>query len=119
MVDHGKMPPIGCENAYGAAVCQLDSFGQVVELDFYKNNLAGPIPKVMVLLPFLHVMYMNKNSLTGPIPSDAIVSMPNFGKLYAQYNALTGTIPAELSIAKNFSTYCDSSINYFSKRLRL
>ena len=93
-----------CENTFGTAVCQLDSFGQILELDFYRNKLAGPIPTVVVHLPYLHVLYMNKNQLTGTIPVDAFNAMKNFAKLYAQYNALTGTIPTEL-VTTSLSTY--------------
>jgi hypothetical protein len=86
-----------CEEVIGSVVCQLDSFGQVVELDLYKNDLAGPIPTSVVLLPYLHAMYLNENSLTGSIPGKELVSMTNFGKLYAQYNYLNGTLPEALS----------------------
>jgi hypothetical protein len=85
-----------CEDTFGTAVCKMDSFGEIIELDFYKNNLVGPLPTVVVHLPYLHVLYLNKNKLTGSIPADAFNAMPNFAKLYAQYNALSGTIPADL-----------------------
>lgn len=85
-----------CEHVFGAAVCKIDSFGEILELDFYKNNLVGSISSVVVHLPHLHVLYLNRNKLTGTIPGNAFAAMPNFAKLYAQYNALSGSIPAEL-----------------------
>jgi hypothetical protein len=99
-----------CEDTFGTAVCKLDSFGEILELDFYRNNLEGPIPKVIVHLPHLHVMYLNKNKLNGPVPADAFNAMPNFGKLYAQYNALSGTVPVELKTTR-LSTYHSCNIN--------
>ncbi len=81
-----------CEELFGSVVCEFDSFGQVTELDLYRNNVSGPIPTSVVLLPYLHAMYLNENSLTGHIPATELASMPNFGKLYAQYNYLNGTI---------------------------
>ena len=85
-----------CEEVIGSVVCRRDSFGQVLELDFYKNNLAGPIPTSVVLLPFLHALYLNENSLTGSIPAKELASMTNFGKFYAQYNYLNGTVSDEI-----------------------
>jgi hypothetical protein len=96
-----------CDNMIGVAVCRPDSFGQIVELDLYKNNLVGPIPTSVVLLSSLHVMYLSKNGLTGSLPGQALASMKNFAKLYAQYNYLTGTIPSELANLTTLSKcYC-------------
>ena len=81
-----------CEELIGSVVCEIDSFGQVTELDLYRNNVHGPIPTSVVLLPYLHAMYLNENSLTGHIPAKELASMLNFGKLFAQYNYLNGTI---------------------------
>lgn len=86
-----------CEHTFGNAICKLDSFGEVLELDFYRNNLVGPIPSVVVLLQYLHVLYLNKNKMTGEIPGKAFASMKNFAKFYAQYNQLSGVIPEELA----------------------
>ena len=99
-----------CEDTFGTAICKMDSFGEILELDFYRNHLSGPIPKVVVHLPYLHVMYLNKNKLTGTIPADAFNAMTNFGKLYAQYNALTGTVPFEL-VTTSLSKYDEYKIS--------
>jgi hypothetical protein len=86
-----------CEHMIGSTMCELDSFGRIVELDLFKNNLVGSISASLVLLPQLQSLYVSDNSLTGTIPGMVFSSLKNFSKLYAAYNYLSGTIPAELN----------------------
>jgi hypothetical protein len=107
-----------CEELFGSVVCQLDSFGQIVELDFYRNNLTGPIPTSVVVLPYLHALYLNENSLTGSVPAIELASMTNLGKFYAQYNYLNGTLPDTLSVSTSIGKLSPSFIRMHLKNNR-
>lgn len=85
-----------CDHILGSTLCQVDSFGRVIELDLFRNNLVGPVPESIALFPYLQTLYFSENSLTGTLPTDALVSLKNFSKLYLSYNYLTGNIPSEL-----------------------
>jgi hypothetical protein len=86
-----------CEQMIGSTMCELDSFGRIVELDLFKNNLVGSISASLVLLPQLQSLYVSDNSLTGTLPGMVFGGLKNFSKLYAAYNYLSGTIPVELN----------------------
>jgi hypothetical protein len=93
-----------CDHIIGSTLCQVDSFGRVIELDLYRNNLVGPVPESVALFPYLQTLYFNENALTGSIPISALASLKNFSRLYLAYNYLTGNIPSELGSSGYLST---------------
>jgi hypothetical protein len=93
-----------CDHIIGSTLCQIDSFGRVIELDLFRNNLVGPVPESVALFPYLQTLYFSENSLTGSLPTAALASLKNFSKLYLSYNYLTGNIPSELGNSGYLST---------------
>ena len=61
-------------------------------------------------------MYLSENSITGTLPSAAIATLSQFGKLNVAYNFLTGTIPLELNAKGILRKYLDTTSRmYVSK----
>lgn len=86
-----------CESVPSSTVCNLvaDSYN-IVEIDLYQNNLVGPIPPALALIPSLQSLFLSENALTGTINGDIFASLPVFSRLYLQHNLLTGEIPLNL-----------------------
>ena len=106
--DHGQWFGVrGCEQLRGSLLCSppKESFGRVLEVDLFRNNLGGTIPDSVALLPYLQSLYLSENRLVGTIPGLALGSLKNFSRFYASYNFLTGTIPAVLDSNGLFSKY--------------
>ena len=70
-----------------------DSDGRVIELEFYQNHLAGPIPPELGQLQNLTRLNLNYNNLTGPIPPE-LGQLQNLTYLGLFFNQLTGDIPS-------------------------
>jgi len=84
---------VRCSGVYGEE--HLD------ELDLSSNNLSGEIPVTAALLTDLNALWLNDNSLTGPIPGDIFGSLPELSILYLQDNDFSGTIPGEALLSNN------------------
>jgi hypothetical protein len=93
-----------CQNLLASAKCVSTSFDGIVEIDLYKNNLAGPIPESIALLKELQAIFLSENAMTGSIPGSVFAQLPQFNKLYVQHNQLTGTVPADLDTNGIFGT---------------
>lgn len=69
----------------------------ILELDLAHNNLAGPLPDILLLLRELRVVFLNDNNLTGELnPSLFSVDMPHLQRAYLQYNNISGHVPSTL-----------------------
>jgi len=88
--------------------CTNSDFYDVIELDFYNNNLSGPIPESFVLFKKLFSLFLSENKMTGKIPENVFGNLTSFGKLYLQHNQLTGTIPEDLDDNNLLGTFCVS-----------
>jgi len=88
-----------------STMCAHDDFYDVIEVDFYRNNLSGPIPHAIILLNKLVSLFMSENNVSGEIPGQAFGMMRNFTKLYLQHNNLIGTIPDNLNSENTLGMY--------------
>ena len=73
-------------------------------VQFFDNNLTGPIPSLSALAN-LEVFYCYNNNLTGPIPS--LTGLNNLEGFYCHNNLLTGSVPtlSGLPNLRDFSCY--------------
>ncbi|KAI3698525.1 hypothetical protein L2E82_42140 [Cichorium intybus] len=76
---------------------------ELTELWLDGNSLNGPIPD-MSSLEKLKIIHLENNKLTGPLPS-YFGSLPNLQELYIQNNSLTGDIPPALLTGKIIFDY--------------
>ncbi len=73
----------------------VDGNGRVIALNFYENQLSGPIPAELGKLNNLQELYLNYNLLSGPIPVE-LGNLTNLLILHLVGNQLSGPIPVEL-----------------------
>lgn len=66
----------------------------LVELWLDGNSLSGPIPDFTGCID-LKIIHLENNQLTGELPSN-LMNLPNLRELYVQNNALSGTVPSSL-----------------------
>lgn len=75
--------------------------GNVIGLDLYENNLAGPLPPAIGNLQHLEDLSLDRNyDMTGPIPPE-IGNLRNLTGLGAYGSQLMGPIPPELGNLRN------------------
>ncbi|KAJ6742595.1 hypothetical protein OIU85_016657 [Salix viminalis] len=107
--------------------CNSDARPRIVKLSLSSKNLSGNVPSDLTMLTGLVELWLDGNSLTGPIPDftgctdleiihlennqltgelpSSLLNLPNLRELYVQNNMLSGTIPSGLSrkVALNYS----------------
>jgi DNA-binding SARP family transcriptional activator/Leucine-rich repeat (LRR) protein len=71
------------------------SYGSVVELNLYANNLSGSIPRELGGLTNLGVLDLHENQITQDIPPE-LGSLADLEILDLSFNLLSGPIPPEL-----------------------
>jgi hypothetical protein len=78
------------------------------ELALIANDVQGSIQPEISLLSDLSVLTLPKNKLTGPLPAEAVGSMPRLSFLVLYDNELTGTISPDLanSVLCKFNLAC-------------
>ena len=69
-----------------------DSQGNIITINFAKQQFVGTISAVFAKLTSLRNLYLNDNNLTGSIP-DALTNMTSLQVLDVSNNNLTGLIP--------------------------
>ncbi len=79
-----------------------DASGRVVRLEFYNNDLTGPIPSEMGNLGNLTELVLWFNNLSGAIPSE-LGNLRNLTELTLSANNLSGAIPPELVNLRNLT----------------
>ena len=72
-----------------------DVNGNVIELDFERNNLSGSLPAELGDLIYLEYLNLNINQLTGSIPNE-IGNLSSLAYLYLTNNPLSGTVPTTI-----------------------
>ena len=74
---------------------ETDSYGRVVELDLWLNNLEGELPPELGDLAALKRLSLPLNSLNGKLPSE-LGGLSSLEELILIGNKLTGEIPVQL-----------------------
>ncbi|MCH7573898.1 MAG: fibronectin type III domain-containing protein [Candidatus Marinimicrobia bacterium] len=82
-------------NLSGPIPPEIGKLTSMQELHFQGNNLTGSIPAEIGNLDSLVALFLWGNELTGAIP-DTIGSLSNLTGLYLHYNQLTGIVPAAI-----------------------
>ncbi|MCD7458445.1 hypothetical protein HAX54_038283 [Datura stramonium] len=82
------------KNVKGEIPRELQHMEGLTELWLDGNSLTGPIPDLSNLVN-LRTIHLENNKLTGPIPS-YLGSLPRLVELDVQNNSLTGEIPSSL-----------------------
>ena len=77
-----------------------DALGHVVELNLFRNNLAGSIPSELGNLTRLESLNFGLNNLIGSIPSE-LGNLDSLESVNLWRNDLTGPIPEELGTLAN------------------
>ncbi len=81
---------------------EVDDDGNVIELELYRNNLAGTIPPELAGLSNLTRLQLASNRLSGPIPPE-LAELSNLSFLGFFNNRLEGTAPPELGNLANLT----------------
>lgn len=82
------------KNVQGEIPSELGNMDELTELWLDGNSLTGPIPDMSNLIK-LKIMHLENNKLRGNIPS-SMGSLPSLRELYIQNNSLSGEIPPGL-----------------------
>ncbi|KAJ6755991.1 TYROSINE KINASE DOMAIN PROTEIN [Salix purpurea] len=107
--------------------CNSDARPQIIKLSLSSKNLSGTVPSGLTKLTGLVELWLDGNSLTGPIPDftgctaleiihlennqltgelpPSLLNLPNLRELYVQNNMLSGTIPSGINrkVTLNYS----------------
>ncbi|KAL5711225.1 hypothetical protein ACHQM5_021704 [Ranunculus cassubicifolius] len=78
--------------------CNSDPQPRIVSIHLSGKNLTGNIPADLTNLPGLVELWLDNNSLTGPIPDFS--RCPNLEIIHLENNHLTGELPASLTSLK-------------------
>ncbi|KAH7513030.1 hypothetical protein FEM48_Zijuj12G0153100 [Ziziphus jujuba var. spinosa] len=82
------------KNLTGNIPSDLIMLSGLVELWLDGNSLTGPIPDFSGCVD-LRIIHLENNQLTGPLPS-SLLNLPNLKELHVQNNLLSGTVPRGL-----------------------
>ena len=81
---------------------EVDDDGNVIELELYRNNLAGSIPPELAGLAGLSRLQLASNHLSGPIPVE-LAELSGLSFLGLFNNHLEGAVPPELGDLANLT----------------
>ncbi|XP_019191300.1 PREDICTED: probable LRR receptor-like serine/threonine-protein kinase At1g67720 [Ipomoea nil] len=82
------------KNLTGDIPSEFTRLSSLTELWLDGNSLTGPLPDFSGC-PNLQIIHLENNQLTGELPS-SIANLPNLRDLYVQNNMLSGDIPSAL-----------------------
>ncbi|KAJ9181626.1 hypothetical protein P3X46_009738 [Hevea brasiliensis] len=85
---------LSSKNLTGNIPSDLPKLNGLVELWLDRNSLTGPIPDFTGCRD-LEIIHLENNQLTGELPS-SLLNLPNLRELYVQNNLLSGTVPSGL-----------------------
>ncbi|CAL5013394.1 unnamed protein product [Urochloa decumbens] len=109
-------PASGVMSGYVSdAVCRLDRLSTLVLADW--KQITGPIPSCVATdLPYLRILELPGNLLTGVIPS-AIGSLSRLAVLNLADNQLTGGIPSSITSLSSSLKHLDLANNQLTGRV--
>ncbi|OMO72582.1 hypothetical protein CCACVL1_17701 [Corchorus capsularis] len=99
---------LSSKNLTGNIPSDLTKLSGLVELWLDGNSLTGPIPDLTGCLN-LKIIHLENNRLTGELPS-SLVNLPNLKELYVQNNMLSGRVPSGL-LSKDLALNYSGNIN--------
>ncbi|KAJ0088158.1 hypothetical protein Patl1_32030 [Pistacia atlantica] len=99
---------LSSKNLTGNIPTDLSKLTNLVELWLDGNSLIGPIPDFSGCTN-LKIIHLENNQLTGELPS-SLGNLPNLRELYVQNNILSGTVPSVL-LDKNLVFNYSGNIN--------
>lgn len=82
---------LSSQNLTGNIPIDLKKLSGLTELWLDGNSLTGPIPDFTGCVD-LSIIHLENNQLTGELPS-TLTNLPNLKELYVQNNKLSGTVP--------------------------
>ncbi|KAJ4704831.1 Kinase-like protein [Melia azedarach] len=85
---------LSSKNLTGNIPSGLTKLSNLIELWLDGNSLSGPIPDFSGCTN-LKIIHLENNQLTGPLPSP-LMNLPNLRELYVQNNMLSGRVPSGL-----------------------
>ncbi|XP_062157849.1 probable LRR receptor-like serine/threonine-protein kinase At1g67720 isoform X1 [Alnus glutinosa] len=94
------------KNVTGEIPSELNYMEALTELWLDSNSLTGPLPDISNLNS-LKILHLENNKLTGPLPS-YLGSLASLQELYIQNNSFTGEIPPGLLNGKVIFHYEDN-----------
>ncbi|KAK9277012.1 hypothetical protein L1049_006551 [Liquidambar formosana] len=94
------------KNVKGNIPPELKNMDGLTELWMDGNSLTGPIPDLSNLIN-LKIVHVENNRLTGPLPP-YLGSLPNLQELYIQNNTFSGKVPPTLLTGKIIFSYEDN-----------
>ena len=65
-------------------------------------RLKGGFPEVLLDLPALREIRIQRNRFTGQIPAALFTNLEQLSVLNVEQNEFTGTIPTEIGLSKQF-----------------
>ncbi|XP_021891521.1 probable LRR receptor-like serine/threonine-protein kinase At1g67720 [Carica papaya] len=96
------------KNLTGNIPADFTKLSGLVEIWLDGNSLTGPIPD-FTGCPDVKIIHLENNQLTGELPS-SLSNLPNLRELYVQNNMLSGTVPSGL-LSKNLVLNYSGNIN--------
>ncbi|CAN0926803.1 Probable LRR receptor-like serine/threonine-protein kinase At1g67720 [Linum grandiflorum] len=106
---------LSSKNLDGNIPSDLTKLTGLVELWLDGNSLNGPIPDFS-RCPNLEIIHLENNQLTGQLPS-YLTDLPNLRELHVQNNMLSGTVPPGL-VVKNIAFNYSGNVNLHEGRGR-
>lgn len=104
--DHWKDNTNWCsDKPFGEWYGVTEESGSVVRINIFNNNLEGPIPDEIALLPNMQLLALGYNKLSGGIPV-SLGNVTNLTFLDLGGNELSGSIPEVLSNLSNLQYLC-------------
>ncbi|KAJ4979914.1 hypothetical protein NE237_010694 [Protea cynaroides] len=96
------------KNLTGNIPSELTNLTSLAELWLDGNSLTGPVPDFSGCVN-LKIIHLENNQLTGELPS-SLADLPGLKELYLQNNSLSGTVPSSL-LKKNLILNYSGNIN--------
>jgi hypothetical protein len=88
-----------CPELLASTSCSYTDFYKLVQIDLFRNNLAGPLPISVGLLSDLQSIFMNENRINGTFPTQ-LGELSQLHRLYLQHNLFSGRIPSKAELDK-------------------
>uniref|UniRef100_A0A804R373 Uncharacterized protein n=1 Tax=Zea mays TaxID=4577 RepID=A0A804R373_MAIZE len=79
----------------------LGSLPYIVRLSLWSNDLSGAIPASPARVTSLHTIFLQYNSLSGPIPQSFLANLTRLDTFDVSGNLLSGPVPVSLPLCSS------------------